>query len=103
MLPWVAYIMSSGATRCFNAAHLGAIRPLNFTGDAASTFGHLTLVSVLVFFTCNNGFHLHNSVNVSVILVFVYSVGLHWSSHNALSSRVSGVSQGPCFRCGFSF
>ena len=50
---------------------IGAICPLKFTDNAASTFGTLTPVSALVFFNFQNGFCLKNSFYVSVIFIFL--------------------------------
>ena len=76
---------------------LGETPPLQFTYNKASIFGPLDPVFVLIFCTYQNGSFFQNPVYVSVLLIFVASVGLRWSSQNNLSARVSGVLQGPCF------
>ena len=101
--PCVAYFIRSCTNGWWNAALLGAICPLKFTENSSSTFGPLNSVSVLVFCTCQNGFSLQNSVYVSVLFIFVASVGICWSSYETLSTRYYGVLWGPCFCCSFSF
>ena len=70
--PLVSYYMRIGADGCFNAALLGSICPLNFNGNFASSSGPLIPVPVFVSCTWYNGFHLQNSLYVSVILFFLH-------------------------------
>ena len=72
--PCVAYYMEMGASVCFSAEFLGAVCPLKFTGN-------------------------ENSVYVSVIVIFVASVGLCCLPQDTLSASVYGVPWGPCFCC----
>ena len=95
--------MISGATVCYNSALLGAICPLNFTGNATSLFGTLNPVPVLVSCTFQDVFRFQNSMYISILLIFVASSGMRCSSYDILCTRFSGVLRGSCFRCSFIF
>ena len=92
--------MRRGASGCCNLALLGAISTLKFTVNAASNFGHLYPVSMILFCTFQKEFCLQNAVYISLIGFFVASVGLNCLSHGTFSAMVSGVPLGPYFHCG---
>ena len=47
----VVYCIRMSDTGCCNSEHIGDISPLKFTGSAASNFGPLSLIYLLVVFT----------------------------------------------------
>ena len=100
---FVSYFISSSGDGCCNAVLLDAICPLKSTGTAYSNFGPLIPVYLLVFCTCHKGFSFQNSIYISLIGIFVESVGLNWSFHGTLYDRGSSVPRGPCFYCNVSF
>ena len=71
--------MRRGASSCYHTALIGAVYPLEFTGNVASSFGTLRPVSVLVFCTCQKGFfcktqcmymRLGSFLHISAFVVF---------------------------------
>ena len=87
--------MITGVNGCFSKSFCGSIYTLKFTGNAASNFGPLHMLSVFVLCTYQKGFCLQKSVYIYVIGIFVASVILRCLSDDNLSDRGYGLPRGP--------